>query len=140
MALVVDTSVLLGALDAADDAHPRCAALLSETQEEVIIPAPALVELDHLLDARGKLDAWVSFCVALAQNDYSVAPLDVDMILGCARLQAKYTDLRLGFVDAAVFLTCVDLGETKVATLDRRHFSVLRTDDGRALQIVPEPD
>lgn len=140
MALVVDTSVLLGALDAADDAHARCAALLSEAKEEVIVPAPALVELDHLLGARGRLNVWVSFCAALAENGYSVATLDIAMLLACARLQVKYADLRLGFVDAAVFLTCVELGETKVATLDRRHFSVLRTDDGGALQILPELD
>jgi len=41
---------------------------------------------------------------------------------------------------AAVFLTCVELGEDKVATLDHRHFSVLRTEDGRALRLLPELD
>lgn len=43
----------------------------------------------------------------------------------------------LGFVDAAVFVACVALGEEKVATLDRRHFSVLRTEAGRALDLLP---
>lgn len=53
-----------------------------------------------------------------------------------ARIQATYRDLRIGFVDAIMFLTCMELGEDKVATLDRRHFSVLKTAEGRSLRIV----
>jgi hypothetical protein len=37
-----------------------------------------------------------------------------------------------------VFVACQSLNETKVATLDRRHFSMLRTQDGQALDILPE--
>ncbi len=140
MALVVDTGVMLGALVAPDPAHRRCAELLAGTNEEIVVPAPVLVELDQLLESMGKLDAWLAFAESVAREGYAIHSPTKDMILACARLQAKYADLRLGFVDAAVFLTCVDLGETKVATLDRRHFSVLRTDDGQTLQIVPEPD
>ncbi len=40
-------------------------------------------------------------------------------------------------MNAAVFATCEALGETKVATLDRRHFSVLRTEDGSTLDLLP---
>ncbi len=140
MALVIDTGVMLGALVAPDPAHRRCAELLAGTNEEIVVPAPVLVELDQLLGRMGKLDAWLAFTESAAREGYTIHPPTNDMILACARLQSKHADLRLGFVDAAVFLTCVELGETKVATLDRRHFSVLRTDDGQALQIVPEPD
>jgi hypothetical protein len=37
-----------------------------------------------------------------------------------------------------VFVTCESLSESKVATLDRRTFSLLRTADGRALEILPD--
>jgi predicted nucleic acid-binding protein len=138
VALVVDTGVLLGALDAGDPAHAPCSELLSTVREELVVPAPVLVELDQLLGRRTTHDVWVAFSERVAEGGYRVASTDADSLLECARLQAKYADLRLGFVDAAVFVLCVELGETKVATLDRRHFTVLRTDDGRALQIVPE--
>lgn len=137
MALVVDTGVLLGALDAGDPAHAPCSELLSAAREELVIPAPVLVELDQLLGRRTTHDVWVSFCERVAEGGYRVASTDADALLECARLQAKYADLRLGFVDAAVFVTCVDLGERRVATLDRRHFSVLRTEDGGALELLP---
>ena len=46
MALVLDTGPLLAALDAADPDHERCASLLSEASEDLVIPILVLAELD----------------------------------------------------------------------------------------------
>jgi predicted nucleic acid-binding protein len=46
MPLVLDTGPLLAALDAADPDHARCAALLGEAREDLVIPALVLAELD----------------------------------------------------------------------------------------------
>ena len=54
-----------------------------------------------------------------------------------AELESSYADLQLGYVDAAVIVTCEALGERKVATLDGRHFTVVRPSHCSALQIVP---
>lgn len=135
--LVLDTGVLLAALDREDADHGPCAALVTGEPGALVVPAPVLTELDHLLARRRKTDLWVAFTEDLAAGSYVLHPLAADDVLEAARLQARYADLRIGFVDAAVFLTCVGLSETKVATLDRRHFSVLRTEDGRALRVVP---
>jgi hypothetical protein len=52
-----------------------------------------------------------------------------------AQLDVQYADLGLGFVDASVIATCETLGETKVATLDRRH--VVRPRHCDALTLLP---
>ncbi len=135
--LVLDTGVLLAALDRGDPDHEACAELLAGATEILIVPAPILTELDHLLARRRKTDLWLAFVEDLALGAYVLHPLWVEAVAAAARLQARYADLGIGFVDAAVFLTCVELGATRVATLDRRHFSALRTEDGRALEIVP---
>jgi hypothetical protein len=105
---------------------------------QLFVPAPVLNELDHFMRKRGIADRWLTFCEDVAEGRYRLHPLNPASLLEAARLQSKYQDLRLGFVDAVVFLTCVELRELKVATLDRRHFSVLRTPDGKALEILPE--
>lgn len=135
--LVLDTSVLLAALDREDPDHQACAAVLEEALQPLVVPLPALTELDHLLGRRGKLDLWIAFADDVAAGAYALRAATPDAIASAAGIQATYRNLRIGFVDAIVFLTCVQLGEEKVATLDRRHFSVLRTEDGRALEIVP---
>ena len=137
MALVLDTSVLLAGLDREDPEHGPSGALLGAATEELVVPAPVLTELDHLLGKRGKTDLWMSFAADVGAGAYRLHPTGPDGVAAAADLQARYRDLGIGFVDAAVFLTCVELGEDKVATLDHRHFSVLRTEDGRALRIVP---
>jgi predicted nucleic acid-binding protein len=43
-----------------------------------------------------------------------------------AGLEGLYDTLELGLVDAVVIANCERLGETKVATLDRHDFSVVR--------------
>ena len=137
MALVLDTSVLLAGLDHEDPEHTRCGAFLEAASEPLIVPVPVLTELDYLLGRRGKTDLWMAFAADVGAAAYLLHPTGPSSVAAAADLQARYRDLEIGFVDASVFLTCVELGERKVATLDRRHFSVLRAEDGRVLQIVP---
>ena len=137
MALVLDTGVIYAALDENDADHERCAALIATTNETLVVPSPVLVELDYWLRKNATLDVWLAFAADLYATAYTLWPADSSIALAAARLQSRFADQGLGFVDAAVFCSCQALGERKVATLDRRHFSVLRTDDGRALDLLP---
>lgn len=138
MALVVDTGVLFAGLDADDPDHKPCARLLGDSTEAIVVPAPVLVELDYWLRKAATADAWLAFCEDVDAGVYRLFHLDSAHLVDAARLQAKYSDQPLGFVDAAVVVTCEALGEAKVATLDRRHFSIMRTVDGTPLQLIPE--
>lgn len=137
MALVLDTGVVYAALDEGDADHDVCAVLLQESEEQLIIPTPVLVELDYWIRKAASPDAWLSFCEDVEVRAYTLWPLDGELLLRAARLQARYADQPIGFVDAAVFVTCEVLGEDKVATLDHRHFGTLRTDGGQALRLLP---
>jgi predicted nucleic acid-binding protein len=81
--------------------------------------------------------AWTTFCHSIDDGAFTLYPLDASVLVAAAAVQHKYADLPLGLVDASVFVTCERLGERSVATLDRRHFSVLRTAKGHGLTIVP---
>lgn len=137
MALVLDTSVLYAALNANDPAHDDCAALLREAAEPLIIPDPVLPQLDYWVRKIASADAWLSFCEDVAAGAYQVHHLTPALLIEAASLQVRYRNLPLDFVDAAVFVVCGALGEKKVATLDHRDFSVLRTSEGQALTILP---
>jgi uncharacterized protein len=54
-----------------------------------------------------------------------------------ADLIETYADLRLGTVDGSVIATAERLGTTTIATLDRRHFTVVRPRHVEAFEIVP---
>jgi hypothetical protein len=52
-------------------------------------------------------------------------------------LVSTYADLPLGTTDATVIALTERLGATAVATLDRRHFSVVRPRHAPALTLLP---
>jgi hypothetical protein len=137
VALVLDTSILYAALNSNDPAHDACATLLLEAAEPLVIPAPVLPQLDYWVRKIASADAWLSFCEDVAAGAYQVQNLTPALLVESASLQVRYRDLRLDLVDAAVFVVCCALGERKVATLDHRDFSVLRTSEGEALTILP---
>ena len=54
-----------------------------------------------------------------------------------AELVDEYADLPLGGTDASVVALAERLDASVVITLDRRHFTVVRTRDGKALDLLP---
>jgi uncharacterized protein len=57
--------------------------------------------------------------------------------LRIAELIATYRDLPLGTVDASVVAAAERLGIAEVATLDRRHFGVVRPRHVESLTLLP---
>ncbi len=137
MALVLDTGVIYAALYEDDPAHQACAELLEGAEEQLVIPSPVLVEVDYWVRQAASADVWLALCEDVVAGAYSLWALDPTSALRAAHLQARFADQPIGFVDAAVVVACEALGEDKVATLDHRHFSILRTEDGRALHLLP---
>lgn len=137
MALVLDTGPVVAALNRSDPQHGACAALLLTGTEDLVVPSPVLVEVDYWLRKLGGQDAWGAFVDDIADGVYRVHHLDQQDLTRAVDLEMTYADLRLGLVDAAVLATCERLGETKVATLDRRHFTVVRLAHCPVLEILP---
>jgi len=137
LALICDTGPLLAALDAADRDHDRSAVLLSEADEDLVVPALVLAELDYWCAHRLTLEAWLIFLDDVNAGVYRIEPPTAADLVRCAELQARYRDLGLGIVDASVVALAERLGEPKVATLDQRHFRAVRPGHVAALEIRP---
>lgn len=135
MALILDTGPLLAALDAADPDHAACAELLTSTIEDLVVPVLVLGELDYWCAERLSPDAWTAFLEDVLSGAYRIeAPNHADLAR-CRELQRTYADLSL--VDASVIALAERFGEEKLATLDRRHFTVVRPAHAPALTLLP---
>lgn len=137
MSLVLDTGPVLALLDADDPDHERCASLIDEADETLVVPAATLVEIDYWCRKLLDIAVWRAFVDDIGDGAYRLVNLDPPGYQRASELEAQYADLRLGVVDAAVIATCEALGEDKVATLDHRHFSVVRPASGIALRLLP---
>lgn len=137
MALILDTGPLYAALDRSDTDHTRCRRLLDETGEPLVIPAPVLVEIDFLAAKRLGPGAMVALLLDIEDGAFTVEELVRTDYRRVRQLVDRYADADIGFVDAAVLAVVERLGETKLATLDRRHFGLLRPRHVDALEILP---
>ena len=137
MALVLDTGVLYAALDRHDGAHAACRGLLEGATEALVLPSPILPEVDYWVSKALGAGAMIALLADIERGAFRVEDLvDVDY-RRISEVLDKYSDQDVGFVDAAVLAVTERLEEKKVATLDRRHFAVLRTRNGRTLKLVP---
>ncbi len=137
MALVLDTGPVLALLDSGDPDHARCVRMVDEVREDLVIPSPVLVELDYwVLKLLGQAP-WRMFVEDVDRGAYRLHHPDAADLLRIAELGHIYEELDLGFVDAAVVVACERLAEPKVATLDRRDFSVVRPRHRDHLTLLP---
>ncbi len=137
MALVLDTSALLAALDAADPDHERCARLIAESHEDLVLPALVLAELDYWCHERLTADVWLSFLQDVLDGAYGVEHPSREDLERCLELQRTYADLKVGIVDASVLALTERLSESKLATLDHRHFGTMRPRHVEGLELLP---
>lgn len=73
----------------------------------------------------------------LEASSAAFEPFEPADLVRIAELIETYADLRLGTVDASVLATAERLGTTTIATLDRRHFTILRPRHVDAFELVP---
>lgn len=137
MTLILDTSPLLAALDSADPDHERCAALIAGANEDLVVPVLVLGELDYWCHERLTGDVWLSFLGDVLGGAYRIEQLTAEDLERCVEIQDTYTDLRVGVVDASVLAAVERLGESKLATLDHRHFGTMRPRHVEALELLP---
>ena len=108
------------------------------TEEPLVIPAPVLVEVDCLVHTRlypGVMVFLLDDVIAAAYRVEELQPQDYRRI---REICDRYLDSDVGFVVAAVLAVVERLGEPKLATLDHRHFQVLRPRHVDTLRLVPE--
>lgn len=134
--MITDTGVVYASMDRSDPSHAACVELLQRTGEPLRVPSPVLVELDWLGDARGVpvLDATLESVESGSIEVIDLSPADYVRIRELCR---QYQDLGLGMVDASVVAVAERLGEETIATLDHRHFSVVRPRHVASFTLVP---
>lgn len=136
--IVVDTGPLVAIADADDQDHERCVAALAHASRPLIVPSSVVVEVCYLLERELGSHAEAAFLRSFRTSTFILANVTVADLERMADLVETYSDLPLGMVDASVVAVAERLGITEVATLDRRHFTVVRPRHVDAFTLIPE--
>jgi predicted nucleic acid-binding protein len=95
------------------------------------------VEVDYWIHARLHTGVLVALMDDIVAGAYRVEELLTEDYRRIRELCDRYSDADVGFVDAAVLAIVERLNEPKLATLDHRHFGILRPGHVEVLKLVP---
>ena len=135
--IIVDSGVLIAAADVDDLHHPACRHLFSERGSEFIVPATVVVEVCWMLGRHVSVDLEAEFLDSIEAGELHVEDLTRIDYGRAAELVTLYADLPLGVVDASVVALAERLGSTEIATIDHRHFRVVRPRHIDAFMLLP---
>jgi predicted nucleic acid-binding protein len=127
--IVCDTGPLVAAALANDSDHAVCVRLFNDLHtagRPLLIPATVVAEAGYLLNREAGPRVESLFLRSIAEGDFAAVDLTLADYARMADLVAQYGDLPLGATDASVVAVAERLGLTEIATLDRRHFAVIR--------------
>jgi uncharacterized protein len=135
--LIVDAGPLVAAAATRDRNHERCVALLSHASGPLVVPSLVVTEVAYFLADRLGPTAEHAFARSIRDGELQVEPAELEDWARIDELLSQYADIQLGIVDASVVAVCERLGATTLATLDHRHFSVVRPRHCAALTLLP---
>ncbi len=101
------------------------------------MPVLVITEVAYLVGTRLGAEAEVRILGDMAAGNLIAEPVRAGDWLRMAELVHRYADLPLGTVDASVIAAAERLAIGRVATLDRRHFSVVRPRHVDAFVLIP---
>lgn len=137
MAVLLDSGFLFASLNASEAEHQSTIRVLENLRESIVFPVPAITEVAYLLARDINNDAAADFIASLAATELTLEHPHQEDYLRSAELLRQYADARLDFVDALIVAIAERLNITRVLTLDRRDFQLVRPKHCAAFDLFP---
>jgi uncharacterized protein len=135
--VIVDTSALLAFFDRNEPDHAAVTRLLMASAEPLVVSPYVVAELDYLVATRHGVEAELAVLEELAGGAWELPAFGVDDLGLARRVVDEHADQAIGVADASIVVLADRLATRSIATLDRRHFEVLRPLAGGRFAIVP---
>lgn len=135
--ILVDAGPLVAALSANDADHRRCVQFFDSSTEDLLITPYVAHEVCYLTERNMGSQAEAAFVRSLARGEITQVTLTANDLARMAELVEKYADFPLGAADASVIAVAERLRITDIATLDHRHFNVVRPEHVSVFRLLP---
>jgi hypothetical protein len=135
--ILVDTGPLVAAANRTDTHHNASVAVLATAKPPRLVPGLVIAEVSYLLARDAGAIVEAEFLRSFSTGFLTVVDITATDLIRCAYLVEQYSDLPLGATDASLVALAERLDIAELATLDRRHFSVVRPSHVDSLTLVP---
>ncbi|MGC8514015.1 MAG: type II toxin-antitoxin system VapC family toxin [Acidimicrobiales bacterium] len=135
--ILVDTGPLVAAANRRDAHHATAIAALASARPPRFVPGLVIAEVSYLLARDASTAIEADFLRSFATGFLTLVDLTVADLDRSAELVEQYADLPLGATDACLVALAERLGIVELATLDRRHFNIVRPSHVSTLTLIP---
>jgi predicted nucleic acid-binding protein len=135
--VIVDTSALLADFDASERHHEAVAEVIENSDEPLVVSPYVVAELDYLVATRVGVEAELAVIRELSSGAWDLAAIGTADLERAGSIVAKYRDQDIGVADASNVVLAHRHQTRTIATLDHRHFRVLRPLNGGRFTVVP---
>jgi uncharacterized protein len=111
--------------------------VLDTVREPIVLPVPAITEVAYLLARDLGNEVAADFMQSLATTDLTLENPTQEDYYRTSALLKQYADTKLDFVDALIAAIAERLNITRVLTLDRRDFQMIRPRHCDAFELLP---
>jgi predicted nucleic acid-binding protein len=135
--MVLDTSGLLAAIDAAQNRHAGARQALEQSGGPYLMSPFVLAELDYLLATRVGRTEQRALLEEVERGVYRLEPFSASDIVRARRVLKRYADLDLGLADASNVVLAERHSTHDILTLDERHFRAVLGPGDRPFRVLP---
>ncbi len=134
--VIVDTSALLAFFDASEPDHEAVSEVLAAADALVVSPY-VVAELDYLVATRHGVDDELAVLDELTGGAWDLSAFDQEGLRRSREVISSYRDQVIGVADASIVVLAERYRTRTIASLDHRHFDVLRSLDGGHFEVLP---
>lgn len=135
--MIVDTSALLAFFDTDEPDHAAVSGVLTTTSEPLTVSPYVVAEVDYLVASRLGITAELAALKELSSGAWDLAGFGSEDLAEARQIVERYADQSIGVADASNVVLAGRYRTRTIATLDRRHFEVVRPIGGGRFTIVP---
>jgi len=135
--VIVATSALLAFFDRDEPDHQAVSTLLAAPGEHLVVSPYVVAEVDYVVASRLGVEAELNVLRELAGGAWDLPALGADDLTVMVSVIDKYHDHAVGVADASNVVLAARYRTRTIATLDRRHFDVLRPLTGGRFTVLP---
>jgi hypothetical protein len=137
MTTILDTSFLFALTDRSDRNHQRVLAMAQNTKDELVLPTAVLPEITYLITSRLGHKAMRQFVLSLTNKVVQIEPMLKEDVVRAYEVLEQYADSELDFTDSVIVAIAERLKITRICTLDRRDFSIIRPKHCEYFELLP---
>ena len=138
MTIITDTSYLFAVHNLSDTNHKGAAAFAFETSPDLmVVPDVVLPELAYLSVRDVGYAGLHSVLESFRLSDVELVPLEKSDLERICEIVATYASAEFDIVDCCIMAIAERLGITRIATFDRRDFSIFRPRHCEFFELLP---